>query len=104
MQTNEEITTATEAIVSEATEEASAKRLRQKRYIRVIVDDDIARKRFRKPIMIDSKISRVENCYQEEVESAERKMVQADQKVAGAQEALQKFRDFQNGLKSIKGQ
>ena len=98
----DDIRTATEAIVAEASEEASLKRIRNKRYIRVSVDVDIEKKRFRKP-MGESKAN-IDVCYQEETESSERKLVRATNAVDYAKADIDLKQKLINGEVDPKGQ
>ena len=103
MATEDDITSATELIVKEATEEANLKRLSQKRFIRVIVDDDVARNRFKAPLGNDNRLAKVDTCYQEESEAAERRLAYANTSVEEAKTALINWRDWKAGKKTKKG-
>ena len=99
-----EIVEATEQIVKEASEEATLKRLKQKRYIRVNVNDDVSKKRFKPPIGSgDSSTQQIEDCYEDEINMAERRFVAAEKSVKEAKQAKSLFEGLSNGTTRPQG-
>ena len=94
---SEETNEASTRIFHEATEEAQLRRLKQRRYIRVTVTEDVAKKRFKAPADISEKASLVDESYNDEVEVAERRLIASETAVKEAKEVVELFQQFTDG-------